>query len=64
MAKKPMIKTQTKRIKQEKVLLTFLKRTKAGKYAKITGKVLCRERMDMLRQEPVFEEENYYYSTR
>ena len=48
---------------KEKMLLTFLKRTKEGKYAKIEQDALPSSRSDTLREEPSFEEEeSYYYS--
>jgi len=48
----------------EEMLLTFLKRTKEGKYTKIKQDTLSSSRSEMLREEPYFEEEEaYYYST-
>lgn len=57
-----MRKKQT--IRKEETLLTFLKRTKEGKYAKIKQDALSSSRSETLREEPYFEEEEaYYYST-
>ena len=55
-----------KTITKGKVLLTFLKRVKAGNYTKIHRDVSVLERPETLREEPYFEEEEeaYYYSTR
>lgn len=51
-------------MENEKTLLTFLKRTKEGKYAKIEQDALPSSRSETLREEPSFEEEEaYYYST-
>lgn len=51
-------------MEKEKILLTFLKRTKEGKYAKIEQAAIPSSRSEMLREEPYFEEEEaYYYST-
>lgn len=51
-------------IKKEETLLTFLKRTKKGEYAKIKQDALPSSRSETLREEPYFEgEEAYYYST-
>jgi len=49
--------------KREQVLLTFLKRTKAGKYAKIQPSSLAHARLAPLREENP-EQEAYLYSTR
>jgi len=49
--------------KEEKILLTFLKRTKKGKYAKIDKNSLPYMRIKERREEPYYEEE-YYYSVR
>ncbi len=52
-------------MEKEETLLTFLKRTKEGKYTKIKQDALSSSRSEMLREEPYFEEEEaYYYSTR
>jgi hypothetical protein len=50
---------------EEQALLTFLKRTKQGKYSEIDRQsLLPDERSETLREEPSFEEEEaYYYST-
>lgn len=60
------MKTKRRQPKELKeVLLTFLARTKSGKYAKISEQILGHERTDIYREEPYFEEEEaYYYSTR
>ena len=51
-------------MKKEETLLTFLKRTKEGKYTKIKQNALPSLRSETLREEPYFEEEEaYYYST-
>ena len=47
---------------RERVLLTFLKRTKAGKYTKVRPDSLNYARMRALREEA--EQEAYLYSTR
>jgi hypothetical protein len=50
-------------MEKEKILLTFLKRTKEGEYAKIEQDDLSSSRSETLREEPSFEEEeSYYYS--
>ena len=49
--------------KEEKVLLTFLKQTREGKYAKIDESSLSYTRVKEQREEPYYEEE-YYYSIR
>ena len=50
-------------MEKEKMLLTFLKRTKEGKYAKIEQDDLSPSRSEAIREEPSFgEEEAYYYS--
>ena len=48
---------------EEKVLLTFLKQTREGKYAKIDDSSLPYSRLKEQREEPYFEDE-YYYSFR
>jgi len=49
--------------KEEKVLLTFLKQTREGKYAKIDESSLPYSRLKEQREEPYYEDE-YYYSLR
>ena len=49
--------------KKEKALLTFLKQTRKGKYAKIDESLLSYSRMKEQREEPYYEDE-YYYSVR
>ena len=48
--------------KEERVLLTFLKRTKKGEYAKIDKNLLFYSRISEHREEPY--EDEYYYSVR
>jgi hypothetical protein len=50
--------------KRERVLLTFLKRTKAGRYTKIQPDSLEYARMRTLREEAYPEQEAYLYSTK
>lgn len=59
------MKTKRKELKQkeEKALLTFLKRTLEGKYAKIDKGSLPYSRLKEQREEPYYEDE-YYYSIR
>jgi hypothetical protein len=47
--------------KEEKALLTFLKRTKDGKYAKIDESSLPYIRFKELREDPYYYEDEYYY---
>jgi len=49
--------------KEEKVLLTFLKQTREGKYAKIDESSLCYPRIKEQREKPYYEDE-YYCSVR
>lgn len=49
--------------KEEKALLTFLKQTREGKYAKIDESLLSYPRIKEQREEPYYEDE-YYYSVR
>jgi hypothetical protein len=51
------------RQKEEKDLLTFLKRTRKGKYAKIDKNLVSYSRVKEQREEPYYEYE-YYYSVR
>ena len=48
---------------REKALLTFLKRTKAGKYAKVDEKSSSYARLREQRVDVAYEDE-YYYSVR
>ncbi len=58
-----MEKTNDPRHEKEKALLTFLKQTRDGKYAKIEKSSLVHARLKERREEPHYEEE-YYYSLR
>jgi hypothetical protein len=49
--------------KEEKALLTFLKKTRKGKYTKIDKSLLSYSRIKEHREEPYYEDE-YYYSVR
>ncbi len=49
--------------KEERALLTFLKQTREGKYAKIDESSLSYSRLKEEREEPYYEDE-YYYSVR
>jgi hypothetical protein len=50
---------------EEKAILTFLKRTKEGKYAPIAKGALAHLREKVQREpEPLYREEEYYYSIR
>jgi len=51
------------RQKEEKALLTFLKQTREGKYAKIDESSLPYSRCKEQREETYYEDE-YYYSVR
>jgi hypothetical protein len=51
------------RQKEEKALLTFLKQTREGKYAKIDESSLPYSRVKEQREESYYEDE-YYYSVR
>jgi len=51
-----------KRENQEKVVLTFLKQTKEGKYVPVEKQDLIPSRVSVYREEPY--EEVYYYSVR
>jgi len=46
--------------KKEKILLTFLKRTKDGKYAKIDESALPYSRLKVQREDTYYEDEYYY----
>ncbi len=52
-----------KREQEEKALITFLRLTKEGKYAKIEKSALAYPRVQEQR-EPIYNEEEYYYSLR
>lgn len=56
-------KKEEKRDNKEQILLTFLKQTKEGKYAKIDQTSLSYSRLKEQREEPHYDEEEYYYST-
>ena len=51
------------RQKEKKALLTFLKQTREGKYAKVDESSLPYSRIKEQREEPYYEDE-YYYSFR
>jgi hypothetical protein len=51
------------RKKEEEALITFLKRTKDGEYAKIDKDSLAYSRVKEQR-EPYYNDEEYYYSLR
>jgi len=57
------LKKKEIRQKEEKVLLTFLKQTREGKYAKVDESSLSYSRLKEQREEPYYEDE-YYYSVR
>ncbi|MCK4446915.1 MAG: hypothetical protein KAW56_07525 [Candidatus Marinimicrobia bacterium] len=56
-------KKKKSRRKEEKVLLTFLKITREGKYAKVDESSLPYSRLKEQREEP-YNEDEYYYSVR
>ena len=56
------VKKKELRRKEEKALLTFLKKTKKGKYAKIEESSLPHSRINEQREESY--EDIYYYSIR
>ncbi|MBM4065829.1 MAG: hypothetical protein FJ266_09345 [Planctomycetes bacterium] len=56
-------KKKETRQNEEKVLLTFLKQTREGKYAKVDESSLSYSRLKEQREEPYYEDE-YYYSVR
>lgn len=56
-------KRESKKQNEEKALLTFLKRTKEGKYAKIEKSSIPYSRLKQQREEYYYEDE-YYYSVR
>ena len=55
-----IFKKDKEREEEEKVLITFLKRTKDGEYAKIDEKQLAYPRVKEQR-EPYYNDEEYYY---
>ena len=57
------VKKKELRQNEEKVLLTFLKQTREGKYAKVDESSLPYSRLKEQREEPYYEDE-YYYSVR
>ena len=57
------VKRSELRRKEEKALLTFLRQTQEGKYAKIDESSLSYSRLKEQREEPCYEDE-YYYSVR
>ncbi|MBI4243996.1 MAG: hypothetical protein HY606_07895 [Planctomycetes bacterium] len=56
-------KKKETRQNEEKVLLTFLKQTREGKYAKVDESSLSYSRLKEQREEPYYEDE-YYYSVK
>ncbi|MBM4136331.1 MAG: hypothetical protein FJ241_05790 [Nitrospira sp.] len=59
-----MISRKSRKIeKEEKALITFLKRTKEGKYAKVDKSSLLYPRVKEQR-EPSYSDEEYFYSLR
>ncbi|HHT9124055.1 MAG TPA: hypothetical protein ACFYEF_14395 [Candidatus Wunengus sp. YC63] len=56
-------KKKETRQNEKKVLLTFLKQTREGKYAKVDESSLSYSRLKEQREEPYYEDE-YYYSVR
>lgn len=57
------LKKSEEREKEEKALITFLKRTKEGEYAKIDERQLAYPRVKEQR-EPYYNDEEYYYGIR
>jgi len=57
------VKRKELRQNKEKVLLTFLKQTREGKYAKVDESLLPYSRLKEQREESYYEDE-YYYSIR
>lgn len=57
------LKKSEEREKEEKALITFLKRTKDGEYAKIEKSSLAYPRVKEQR-EPYYSDEEYYYGIR
>lgn len=60
MISKPSVERQD----EEKAIITFLKRTKDGEYAKIDKTSLSYARMKEQREADYSDEEEYYYSVR
>jgi hypothetical protein len=58
-----MKKKKHQTTKSEHPLLSFLRKTKEGKYADIDRRSMRCSRTEILRQEDLTEEETYYYST-
>jgi len=52
------------RQKEEKALLTFLKQTREGRYAKIDESSLPYARLKVQREKTYEDEDEYYYSIR
>lgn len=50
--------------REKETLLTFLKLTREGKYAKIEESSLPYIRIKEQREEPLYQEEEYYFSVR
>jgi len=57
------VKRKELRQNAEKALLTFLKQTREGKYAKVDESSLPYSRLKEQREEPYYDDE-YYYSVR
>ena len=57
------VKKKELRQKEEKALLTFLKQTQKGKYAKVDESSIPYSRLKEQREESCYEHE-YYYSVR
>jgi hypothetical protein len=57
------VKRKELRQNEEKALLTFLKQTREGKYAKVDESSLPYSRLKEQTEEPYYEDE-YYYSVR
>ena len=60
---KPISDKSMEKEQAEKTLITFLKRTKDGEYAKIDERQLAYPRVKEQR-EPYYNDEEYYYSLR
>ena len=58
-----ILKKNKERKEEEEALITFLKRTKNGEYAKIDERQLAYPRVKEQR-EPYYNEEEYYYGLR
>ncbi len=57
------LEAELRRLKEGTVLITFLKRTKDGEYAKIDKSLLAYTRVKEQR-EPNYNDEEYYYGIR